>query len=78
MGVPGSGKSTFAKQLIPYGYVRVNQDDLGNRKKCERVAKQALDQGKSVVVDRCNFDFPQRKTWINMAYEYNTTLRYIR
>lgn len=41
----GSGKSTFSSQfeaLYPNDYVRVNQDALGSRKKCEDLTKLAL------------------------------------
>jgi predicted ABC-type ATPase len=41
----GSGKSTLASQfeaLYPNYYVRVNQDALGTRKKCEDLTRIAL------------------------------------
>lgn len=41
----GSGKSTLATQLeglYPAHYVRVNQDSLGNRQKCEALTQRAL------------------------------------
>ncbi len=46
--------------------MRVNQDDLGSRVKCEVAARAALLSNRDVVVDRCNFDVAQRKTWIGM------------
>lgn len=50
-GRPGAGKSTFYwKQLEPLGYERVNQDTLKTREKCLQVAKELLDDGKSVAV----------------------------
>jgi len=70
-GLPGSGKSTVAKELEQMGWIRVNQDDLGNRKICEKVTKDNLGRGKSVVIDRCNFDFDQRSTWVRLAAYYN-------
>jgi predicted kinase len=73
MGVPGSGKSTIAKRLVEASkgeYVRVNQDEMGTRKKCEMVAKDALKKQKSVIVDRCNFDYQQRHVWIKMAVQF--------
>eukprot|EP01129_Flabellula_baltica_P002998 TRINITY_DN12864_c0_g1_i1.p1 TRINITY_DN12864_c0_g1~~TRINITY_DN12864_c0_g1_i1.p1 ORF type:complete len:607 (+),score=123.46 TRINITY_DN12864_c0_g1_i1:56-1822(+) len=78
MGIPGSGKSTISYALEELGWVRVNQDDLGNRKACERLAKSSLRAGKSVVIDRCNFDVPQRATWVKMAGEFNvSTIRLV-
>jgi len=70
VGLPGSGKSTLAKQLESQGYVRVNQDELGSRNKCKELMESALKTNKPVVVDRCNFDLRQRKSWIDLAAKY--------
>jgi len=72
VGIPGSGKSHFASRLegeMPQKFVRVNQDSLKTRKKCEDLCRRTLSQGKVAVVDRTNFDFSQRKTWIDIAGE---------
>lgn len=93
VGLPGSGKSTFAQALegaMPYKFCRINQDQLKTRANCEVRLKQVLD-GKWVpaivdgdastassslpslppvlcpIIDRCNFDGPQRSTWYNIA-----------
>jgi len=57
-GLIGSGKSTFALALQKHypNFVRCNQDDLGDRRAVESKVRQALSQGKSVCVDRTNFD----------------------
>jgi predicted ABC-type ATPase len=41
VGLPGSGKSTFAMKLAATKpeWKRVNQDDLGSRRACEHAAK---------------------------------------
>lgn len=70
IGLPGSGKSTFAKRLTSYGWKRVNQDELGNRKKCEALTIRYLEEGKNVIIDRCNIDFQQRSTWVLLANQY--------
>ena len=45
------GKSTFYRtHFSNAGYTHVNQDTLGNRDKCVRAAREALEDGKSVVV----------------------------
>lgn len=70
-GVVGSGKSTLAVQLeaiYPNDYVRVNQDSLGNRKKCEDLSRDSLARGKSVIIDRQNFDVSQRYTWLELGH----------
>ena len=35
--------------------------------------EEALKKGQSVVVDRCNFDFMQRHTWVQLASKYGAT-----
>eukprot|EP00339_Tiarina_fusa_P011204 CAMPEP_0117001334 /NCGR_PEP_ID=MMETSP0472-20121206/3370_1 /TAXON_ID=693140 ORGANISM="Tiarina fusus, Strain LIS" /NCGR_SAMPLE_ID=MMETSP0472 /ASSEMBLY_ACC=CAM_ASM_000603 /LENGTH=230 /DNA_ID=CAMNT_0004701311 /DNA_START=217 /DNA_END=910 /DNA_ORIENTATION=- len=76
LGLPGSGKSTFSQALeraMPYKFARVNQDELKTRKKCEAKVKRILDDGASprpcIIMDRCNFDAQQRKTWLEVAEE---------
>lgn len=71
VGLPGCGKSTLAKCLEAYGgWVRVNQDELGSRNKCKEKMSEALKLNKKVVVDRCNFDVRQRKSWIDLAHSF--------
>ena len=70
-GLPGSGKTTFARQLVDDGWVRVNKDDL--RKMLhnsvfskaneafilslrDEIIIRALVNGKNVVVDDTNLD----------------------
>jgi len=69
-GLPASGKSTYAKELVDKGWIRVNKDDLRamlNNSKWsssnevmilwvrDSIISEALQQGKSVVVDDTNF-----------------------
>ncbi|GAA6054327.1 hypothetical protein JCM3770_001436 [Rhodotorula araucariae] len=71
-GVVGSGKSSLSsawQDLVP-GWVRVNQDDLGDRRACEHAVRAALRAGHSVLVDRQNFDAGQRRTWLEIASEF--------
>ena len=75
VGVPGSGKSTFAKKLEKAGYIRVNQDDLGSRKACKRAVENAFNNKQKVVVDRCNFDVNQRKCWLDLAETHGVSLK---
>ena len=71
VGVPGSGKSTFVQELlanVPASaqWSRISQDALGTRKKCFRAANDALEQGRHVIIDRCNFDAEQRAHWLRL------------
>ncbi|CAO3696864.1 unnamed protein product [Umbelopsis ramanniana] len=73
VGLPGSGKSTFATKLAAtkQEWKRVNQDDLGSRPACEHATKHHIAKGFNVVIDRSNFDSKQRRTWIDIAYKNN-------
>mmetsp|Transcript_27832 Transcript_27832/g.42397 ORF Transcript_27832/g.42397 Transcript_27832/m.42397 type:complete len:277 (+) Transcript_27832:3-833(+) len=69
VGLPGSGKSTFARileQAMPYKYARINQDKLKTRKRCVSKTKDALQKGLCPIIDRFNFDPSQRQTWIEL------------
>ena len=44
-GLPGAGKSTLAQRFAARGWAVVNQDTLGNRKRCEEEARAALFRG---------------------------------
>lgn len=69
-GLPASGKSTYARELVDQGYTRVNKDDLrsmmhnsawskGNERSIiavrDEVVLNSLANGRSVVVDDTNF-----------------------
>jgi len=72
MGIPGAGKSTLSQKLqecLPYKYVRINQDELGDRNSCLERARQILLEGKCAVIDRCNMNRQQRSYFIELAKE---------
>ncbi|KAF8196717.1 P-loop containing nucleoside triphosphate hydrolase protein [Mycena galopus ATCC 62051] len=79
VGLIGSGKSTFAQALqenFPE-IVRCNQDDLGDRRAVEQLARTSLQKGSSVCIDRTNFDASQRAHWIKIAREFRGTLVWV-
>jgi bifunctional polynucleotide phosphatase/kinase len=68
VGRPASGKSFHAQQhLIPHGYVHINQDTLKSKDKCLKLCREALELGKSVVVDNTNPNQSARKPYIELA-----------
>ena len=67
VGFPGSGKSFVAELFRRRGWVIVNQDELGDRRKCEHAAHRALNSGRSVLIDRTNIDDLQRSHWLKIA-----------
>lgn len=88
MGLPASGKSTYAKQLALDGWVRVNKDDLRamlhggkwspkNEKQILQVRDQVISDsllaGKSVVVDDTNLDPKHKIRLQELAKKYAAT-----
>src|SRR5215471_8778712 len=83
VGPPGSGKSTWAKQN-GRGAVHVSQDDLIDaispdgfdhiyrtvyRAAEDAIAREALEQGHTVIVDRTNRTRAHRHRWLQIARE---------
>jgi bifunctional polynucleotide phosphatase/kinase len=76
VGCPASGKSSFSNRyLVPLGYVRVNRDTLGDQNKCLAAARQAFQQGKSVVVDNTNPGVDARSKYIELAKQFGAPVR---
>ncbi len=69
MGIPGSGKSTFADKLSET-HLRICQDVLGNRNDCINWMKRALSQGHSITLDRTNISRGQRQYFIDVAKDF--------
>jgi len=84
VGLPASGKSTFARELVAKGWKRVNKDDLrsmiddskwsrDNEKKIiayeDALVIMSLNKGWDVVVDDTNFGHQER--WKHIAGTHN-------
>jgi predicted kinase len=68
VGLPGSGKSSVCHNWFP-GYVRINQDTLGNRQACIDEMVRLLSEKKDVIIDRVNSTKQQRKFWVDIALQ---------
>uniref|UniRef100_A0ACD5XKH9 Uncharacterized protein n=1 Tax=Avena sativa TaxID=4498 RepID=A0ACD5XKH9_AVESA len=78
VGPPGSGKSTFAEAVLNAAaatgrpWARVCQDTIGKGKAgtkilCLKAAADALKEGKSVFIDRCNLEREQRADFVKLG-----------
>ncbi|KAG2011399.1 hypothetical protein CC2G_011522 [Coprinopsis cinerea AmutBmut pab1-1] len=78
-GLIACGKSTFASSLQTHfpQFQRCNQDELGDRRSVENLARQSLKQGLSVCIDRTNFNASQRFHWIKIAREFPGTMIWV-
>ena len=74
VGSPGSGKSTFWNTYLK-NYVRVNNDTLKTKEKCMKVLREALQAGKSAVVDNTNLSREHRGRYIPIAKEFKVPVR---
>jgi Polynucleotide kinase 3 phosphatase len=63
VGPPAAGKSTYCERDLSQ-HVRVCQDELGSIAKCQKVAVQALAQGRSIVIDKTS---PSVSTYLNIS-----------
>jgi len=79
VGFPASGKSTLARRyMVPNGYVHVNRDTLKTPEKCLKTAREAVNSGKSVVVDNTNPDPDVRATYISLGQSAGIPVRCFR
>ncbi|KIY95355.1 hypothetical protein MNEG_12607 [Monoraphidium neglectum] len=72
VGLPGSGKSTFARALAAAGgWSHVCQDDCGGRAAAESAFGIAMlrgpDVGRHVILDRCNATAADRRRWLDLG-----------
>ncbi|KAH7677923.1 Aprataxin-like protein [Dioscorea alata] len=75
IGAPGSGKTTFCNDVMSAAvrpWVRVCQDVIANGKagtklQCLKTAAEALKDGKSVFIDRCNLEQEQRADFVKLG-----------
>ncbi|DAZ95515.1 TPA: hypothetical protein N0F65_001854 [Lagenidium giganteum] len=74
-GSPASGKSFFSNHYFGSAYVVVNQDELKTVAACKKRALEALNNGKSVVIDSTNRDPRTRKEWVTMAQSQGISVR---
>jgi bifunctional polynucleotide phosphatase/kinase len=68
VGYPGSGKSTYAKDvLVPNGFIHIEGDVLKTPAKMIASAKKNLQDGVSVVFDATNPTIERRSTFVAAA-----------
>lgn len=88
-GVPASGKTTWAKEMVQYGYVRVNRDELRKElnlkhgqdevlvsKIQQARVRDLLENDIDVIVDDTNLVARFVKQWIKIAAEAGATVEF--
>ena len=73
IGYPGSGKSYISKLISNNNNncIIICQDTFITKKKCFDELKISLDNNKSVIIDKLNYDKGTRKEYIDYAKRYN-------
>lgn len=71
VGPPGSGKSTMARAMFDsadtvFGTTYINQDEQGRERHLE-LFKDAISEGRPIIVDRMGFNREQRNRYLNPA-----------
>ena len=64
IGIPASGKTTFASTQIPAEYLRISLDVLHTRKHEANVFFSALEKRQNVVIDNTNVTKAERERFI--------------
>ena len=88
-GLPGSGKSTMARALASYtGSMLAEYDRIRERSKfhdagmitlqLQDLVSSYLDMGMDVVVDACNLHEDDRKSFEQMARNYNAQFTWVK
>lgn len=75
VGPPSSTKSTFSSLEQFSDYAVISQDDLGSKLKAISAAKKAIQEGKSVIIDRMNEQIINRGEFIKLAKDLKITSR---
>lgn len=74
IGLQASGKTTFYRSMLSHSHVHVSKDNFKNAKHRERrqnrIIREALEGGSSVVVDNTNVSVSARSGPILLAREF--------
>jgi predicted kinase len=75
-GVPGSGKSTIAKNKFST-YRRINLDTLGSRSKEDAEILKGMEESADLIIDNTNTTARARKRYIDIAKAFGIPIRSI-
>jgi len=66
VGLPGCGKSTFAKKYYNT-YTYINQDIDKTKEKSKKILLNAIDKKQNIIIDNTNLDYQKRQEIINLV-----------
>ena len=80
IGIPASGKSTFYEQNFAATHTQISLDILRTRFQENKMLQEAVNSGKSCVIDNTNVSISERKKYIDIAkaHGYKITGYYFR
>lgn len=78
IGLPGSGKTTFYERMFADTHFHISKDRMPNNRRPERrqqqLATDALQQGRSVVIDNTNPSVASRAALLEIGRAHGATL----
>lgn len=83
VGFPGSGKSTISNMIFEDAFCKdiyykiINRDTLKTLKKCIDLSKNCILNNMSLIIDNTNPSKETRKIFIDIAKQYNYTVKVI-
>lgn len=69
-GIPASGKTTFYQQKFAATHIHISLDILKTRFRENKMLMEAVDSGKSCVIDNTNISVSERKKYIEVGKRY--------
>jgi predicted kinase len=74
VGIPGSGKSTIARERFPR-HKRISLDALRTRKREDTEIAKCLQNGEDIIVDNTNTTIKSRRKYIEAASVFGIPVR---
>jgi bifunctional polynucleotide phosphatase/kinase len=75
VGLPASGKSHYVREILePQGFIRINQDTLKTKAKCQKTCIEHMTKKNPIVIDNTNPDIESRKIYIELAKKFGYTV----
>jgi len=74
VGIPGSGKTTIAKNSFP-NHKRINLDTVHTRSKEDEEIANSFSNGKDLIIDNTNTTKKSRSKYVQMAKLFGVPIR---
>jgi len=76
VGIPGSGKTTRARNLYP-NHRRINLDTLKSRNREDEEIANSLSNGRDIIIDNTNATKKSRSKYVQLAKLYGVSVKVV-